>query len=115
MKYRCFKAECPICHQPGSIQLFINNKQEVRYARTKHTNLNKQTKKQVFTYCKINNKEALKTLLPKQNNSLTTNTASGQTGQQKGFETIDHQLRGCATIKQNKHWTGSSGRIEHQP
>ena len=115
MKYRCFKAECPICHQPGSIQLFINNKQEVRYARTKHTNLNKQTKKQVFIYCKINDKEALKTLLSKQNNILTTSTTLGQKGQTIRFETIDPKHGNCATKKQNKHWTGSSVRIEHQP
>jgi hypothetical protein len=115
MKYKCFKSECPVCHNTGSIQLFINNKQEVRYARIRHySNINKDSKKPQFTYCKINNKEELKTLLSKQGITLTT-TASGQVGQTQGFASLDHQHGGCATKQQNKPWASSSARIEHQP
>lgn len=115
MKYRCFKAECPICHQSGSIQLFINNKQQITYSRTRHSAINKESKKQQFIYCKINDLSELKTLLSKQNNILTTSTTLGQKGQTIRFETIDPKHGNCATKKQNKHWTGSSVRIEHQP
>lgn len=115
MKYRCFKSECPECHSVGSIQLFINNKHEVRYARTRHSYLAKDSKKQQFTYCKINDIEALKTLLSQQITSLTTSTTLGQTGHGMGFVSLDPQLRGCATIKQTGHWACSSARIEHQP
>ena len=114
MKYKCFKSQCPICHNTGSIQLFINKKQEVRYARTRHSFLYKDSKKQQVTYCKINNKEELKTLLSKQGITLTT-TASGQAGQTKGFANLDHQHGGCATKQQNKPRASSSARIEHQP
>jgi hypothetical protein len=115
MKYKCFKSECPVCNQTGSIQLFLNKKLEVHYARTRHhTYTTKQNKKQQFTYCKINNKEELKTLLSKQGITLTT-TASGQAGQTQGFANLDHQHGGCATKQQNKPWASSSARIEHQP
>ena len=74
----------------------------------------KDSKKQQFTYCKIKNIEELKTLLSKQNNSVTA-TASGQVGQVEGFANLDHQRGGCATKQQNKPWASSSARIEHQP
>ena len=114
LKYRCFKSECPVCHNTGSIQLFINKKQEVTHARTRHSFLYKDSKKPQFTYCKINNKQELKTLLSKQGITLTT-TASGQAGQAMGFVSLDHQRGGCATKQQNKPWASSSARIEHQP
>ncbi len=116
LKYRCFKSECPVCHQPGSIQLFINNKAEITYSRTRHTYTDKDSRKQQFTYCKINDLSELKTLLSKQNISVTeTSTTLGQTGQAIRFEFLDPQLRGCATKQQNKQWASSSARIEHQP
>ena len=102
MKYRCFKAECPVCHQSGSIQLFINNKLEVRYARTRHSFINKDSKKQQFTYCRINDLEALKTLLSNKPISLSTSTPLGQSGQVLGFVSLDPQLRGCATKQSNR-------------
>ncbi len=114
MKYRCFKSECPECHNTGSIQLFINNKQEVRYARTRHYSNSKDSKKQQYTYCKINDLEALKTLLSKQNITLTTSTTLGQPGHGVGFDSLDPQLRGCAG-QHAKPWASSSARIEHQP
>jgi hypothetical protein len=113
MKYKCFKAECPVCHETGSIQLFLNKKLEVRYARTRHHTI-KHNKKQQFTYCKINDKETLKTLLSKQGITLTT-TASGQVDQAQGFVNLDHPHGGCTTKQQNKPRASSSARIEHQP
>jgi hypothetical protein len=82
VKYKCFKAECPECKATGSIQLFINKNMEVRYARTRHySHIDKESKKPRFTYCKIQDLQALKTLLSNNNTSLTTNKeANGQTG-----------------------------------
>lgn len=115
LKYKCFKSDCPVCHQTGSIQLFLNKKYEVRYARTRHSYLAKDSKKQQFTYCKIENLEVLKTLLSKQLNSLALGTSLGQVGQVLGFVNLDPQLRGCATKLENRVWAVSSARIEHQP
>lgn len=115
MKYKCFKSECPVCHNSGSIQLFLNNKSEVRYARTRHSFLDKDSQKPKFTYCRINDLEGLKTLLSNKPISLSTSTAPGQVGQALGFVCLDPQLGGCATNIQTGHWASSSVRIEHQP
>ena len=72
VKYKCVKLECPVCKVVGSIQLFLNRSGEVRYARTRHySHLDKDSKKPQFTYCKLEDKEALKTLLSQQGISLT--------------------------------------------
>ena len=117
VKYKCIKAECPVCKVTGSIQLFLNKNGDVRYARTRHySNLDKDSKKPQFTYCKIEDLEALKTLLSQQGVSLTTEkSTAGQVGQAQRLKTLDPQLRGCATDQQNKAWASSSVRIEHQP
>ena len=82
MKIKCVKAECPICKITGSIQLFINKQNEVRYARTRHySHLDKDSKKPQFTYCKIEDLEALKTLL------------NGQLCQDKPSNNIDQKLK----------------------
>lgn len=90
MKYKCFKSECPICHSTGSIQLFLNNKSEVRYARTRHySKINKDSKKPQFTYCKIEDLESLKDLLKTQSISLTTEKAiDGQVGHKKNNDPV---------------------------
>ena len=117
VKYKCIKAECPICHCTGAIQLFLNNSGIVRYARTKHySHTDKVSKKPQFTYCRIEDLEALKTLLLNKGISLTTEkVTAGQVGQARGFGNLDPQLRGCAPIQQNRHWASSSVRTEHQP
>ena len=115
MKYKCFKAECPVCHKTGSIQLFLNKKLEVRYARTRHTYRAKDSSKLQYSYCRVNNLDGLKTLLSKQLNSLALSTTPGHTGQVFGFVNFDPQLGGCATKLENKVWASSSVRIEHQP
>jgi hypothetical protein len=108
--------QCPICHITGSTQLFLNKEGEVRYARVKHySHLDRDSKKPQFTYCKITDLEALKTLLSQQNISLKTEAeAPRSNGQQGRFESHDPQLRSLASVHQN-NWTGSSVRIEHQP
>jgi hypothetical protein len=116
MKYKCFKAECPECKSIGSIQLFMNRNLEVRYARTRHySHIDKVSKKPQFTYCKITDLEALKTLLSNKNISLTNDkTASGQTGQHSTPRIHDHKLRDSRLIFRTEG-AGSSVRIEHHP
>jgi hypothetical protein len=117
MKIKCVKAECPICNVAGSIQLFMNRNGEVRYARTRHySHIDKDSKKPQFTYCKIQDLQALQTLLLNKGISLSTEeVTAGQVGQALGFESLDPQLRGCAPIQQTGQWASSSVRIEHQP
>ncbi len=80
MKIKCIKAECPQCKIIGSIQLFLNKDNQVKYARTRHySHLDKDSKKPQFTYCKTENLQVLKTLLLQQNFSII----SGQSGQLK--------------------------------
>ena len=82
VKYKCYKAKCPACGNSGSLQLFINNNEQVTYARVRHSipkgskdyNANK---KYNFTYCRIVNLETLKALL------------NGQAGQDPTANNID--------------------------
>jgi intergrase/recombinase len=74
VKYKCIKTQCPICGNTGSLQLFINKSNKVTYARVRH-----YKGKGKFTYCKIEDLEALKTLL------------NGQYGQGKTVKNIDHK------------------------
>jgi hypothetical protein len=116
VKYKCFKAECPICKATGSIQLFINRNNKVRYARTRHySHIDKDSRKPQYTYCKITDLEALKTLLSNKNISLTNDkTASGQTGQHSTPRIHDHKL-GESRLIFRTEGAGSSARIEHHP
>jgi hypothetical protein len=104
VKYKCFKAECPECKVSGSIQLFLNRESEVRYARTRHySHIDRESKKPRFTYCKINDLEALKTLLSDNNISLTTDRAkNGQTGQHSVAGIHDHNLRDLSPKQETK-------------
>ena len=117
VKYKCIKAECPICKLTGSIQLFLNKQNEVRYARTRHySHIDKDSKKPQFTYCKIQDSQALQTLLLNKGISLSTEeVTAGQVGQGKQRLTLDPQLRGCASVQQTGQRASSSVRIEHQP
>jgi hypothetical protein len=102
MKIKCVKAECPICNITGSIQLFLNKQNQVRYARTRlYSHLDKDSKKLQFTYCKIQDLEALQTLSSDKGISLSTDKiTAGQVGHGRGFVSLDPQLRGCASIQQ---------------
>jgi len=116
LKIKCIKFECPVCGNSGSCQLFLNKKNQVRYARVRHySHLDKQTRKPQFTYCKVTDLEALKTLLSNKNISLTTDDAeSGQVGQKSNAIIHDLELRDSSLIYRNM-WAGSSARIEHHP
>ena len=94
VKYKCVKIECPICGNLGSCQLFLNKKNQVRYARVRHySHIDKQTRKPQFTYCKVEDLEALKTLLKTKNASLfTVKKNNGQVGQTQAANNIDHKL-----------------------
>ena len=79
MKYKCIKTECPECGILGSCQLFLNREGRVTYARVRH-----YKGKGKFTYCKITNLQALKTLL------------SGQVGQGQTASNVDPELKGSS-------------------
>ena len=92
MKIKCIKAECPVCKVTGSIQLYMNRNGEVRYARTRHySHLDKGSKKPQFTYCKIENLEALEESLRELGFSLPTANGQmvtmGQATQEPSIET----------------------------
>jgi hypothetical protein len=75
-KYKCIKTQCPICGNTGSLQLFINKENRITYARVRH-----YKGKGKFNYCKIEDLEAMKTLL------------NGQYGQGKTVKNIDHKQK----------------------
>jgi hypothetical protein len=79
VKYKCIKTECPECGILGSCQLFLNREGRVTYARVRH-----YKGKGKFTYCKITNLQALKTLL------------SGQVGQGQTASNVDPELKGSS-------------------
>ena len=104
-KIKCIKAECPICKVTGSIQLFMNNNLEVRYARVRHySHIDKDSRKPQFSYCKIEDLEALKTLLKSKGISLSVDEAKGGQklgqGQTDGTHDLEHSENG--SIQQNK-------------
>ena len=105
MEIKCIKAECPICKVTGSIQLFMNNNLEVRYARVRHySHIDKDSKKPQFIYCKIEDLKGLKTLLKSKGISLSVDEAkSGQKlgqGQTDGTHDPEHSENG--SIQQNQ-------------
>ena len=79
VKYKCMKIECPECGSTGSLQLFLNKSNRVTYARVRH-----HQGKGKYTYCKITNLQALKTLL------------KGQLGQGQTARNIDPELKGSS-------------------
>jgi hypothetical protein len=82
MKIKCVKTQCPICHITGSAQLFLNKKNEIRYARIRHYKGLSKNKKPQFDYHKVEDLEALKTLLKTNGISFSTSkTDVGQIGQ----------------------------------
>jgi hypothetical protein len=107
VKYKCYKAKCPVCGNTRSLQLFINNTGRITYSRVRH-----YQGKGKYTYCKIE-KTQLETLKC-QSIQLPSVLDQDQTGQEVRFELHDPQLRSSSSIHQNK-WAGSSARIEHHP
>jgi hypothetical protein len=116
MKIKCVKMQCLICGNSGSCQIFLNREGRISYARVRHySHIDKESKKPQFTYCKLTDLDALKTLLLNKGISLSTDKAKlGQVGQRVRFESHDQQLGSLSFISKNK-WAGSSARIEHHP
>jgi hypothetical protein len=115
VKYKCFKTECPICGNSGSLQLFLNNTGRITYSRVRHHQGSGK-----YTYCKIE-KQQLETLLnsvniqyPKPKLETPSLGQNCQLGQEVESKTHDPHLRSSSFICQNK-WAGSSARIEHHP
>ena len=68
MKIKCLKlGKCPICSEKGSLQVFFNRQNKIRYGRVRHYILkdeqgyNPQVKYN-FRYCKIEDLQQLETL-----------------------------------------------------
>jgi hypothetical protein len=115
VKYKCFKTECPICGNSGSLPLFLNNTGRITYSRVRHHQGSGK-----YTYCKIE-KQQLETLLnsvniqyPKTKLETPSLGHNGQLGQGVGLKTHDPQLKSSSFICQNIG-AGSSARIEHHP
>jgi hypothetical protein len=115
-RIKCVKMQCPICGSSGSCQMFLNREGRIRYARVRHySHINRDSRKPQFTYHKIIDLEALKTLLSNKNISLTTNKIpTGQIGQNSTLRIHDHKLEDSSLVSRNTG-AGSSVRIEHHP
>jgi hypothetical protein len=64
MKIKCVKTEkCPIFGNKGSIQVFFNKQNKIKYARVRHYSGLNEAKKPQFDYCKIKELNHLETML----------------------------------------------------
>ena len=84
--------QCPICQVAGSAQLFLNKKNEIRYARFRHYKGLNENKKPQFTYHKVEDIKALKTL-PKEQNLDLPLSRSGQIGHSQTANNIGPKLK----------------------
>jgi hypothetical protein len=90
----------------------MNNNLEVKYARTRqYSHIDKDSRKPQFTYCKIEDLVALKTLITQQGISLSVDRAeSGQLGQGSNANIHDLKLKDSSFDQQNKMCLGSLAR-----
>ena len=106
--------ECPICHIVGSAQLFLNKKNEIRYARFRHYKGLTEKKKPQFDYHKVEDLEALKTLLKSQGISLSTDKAKvGHTGQKHTAKIHDLEINNSSPVQREfvaPRWPSLVGR-----
>jgi hypothetical protein len=114
-RIKCLKLKCE-CGKEGLAQVFLRKDGSISYARTRHfSHTDKVSHKPQFTYCKMEDLDALKTLLLNQGVSLSVDMAkSGKIGQGQTDKNHDLELKESSSNNKNK-WTGSSVRIEHQP
>ena len=78
-RIKCLKLKCE-CGREGLAQVFLRKDGNISYARTRHySHIDTVTKKPQFTYCKLEDLEALKTLLL--NRGISLSVANGQLGQ----------------------------------
>ena len=96
--------ECPQCHKKGFAQLFLRKDSAIRYARIHHyTHLDKESRKPQFTYCRIENMEALKTLICQQGIPLSVDKEEiGHLGQTSNTKKHDLELDNSSSNQQNK-------------
>ncbi len=93
MKIICVKLQCPICHIAGSAQLFLNNRNEIRYSRVRQYKGLNEFKKPRFEYHKVEDLEALKTSLKTKGVSLPIVKAdNGQIGKGQKVNNVDPKL-----------------------
>ena len=89
------KIGMPVCGSSGSCQIFLNREGRIRYVRVRHhSHIYKESHKPQFTYCKIENLQALKTLLLNKGISLSTDEVNScQTGQRPTLRIHDLKLK----------------------
>ena len=92
MKYKCFKSECPICHQSGSIQLFLNNKGEVRYARTRHSATRQRFQEATIHILQNTRLRSIENFIIKQRISLTRQAQQVKLVKQWDLKPLTHNL-----------------------
>src|SRR4030042_6818621 len=94
-KIKCLKLKCE-CGREGLAQVFLRKDGSISYARVRHfSNTDKVSKKPQFTYCKIEDLDALKALLKSQSISLSTDKVeAGQLGQRSTDK--NHDLKNSA-------------------
>jgi hypothetical protein len=102
MRIKCLKLECQ-CGKTELGQLFLNKEGTIRYARVRHFSHNDTlTHKPQFTYCRIGDLDAVKTLLKSQDMSLDTEKAvSGHIGQVESREVPDLETPKDSLNQQN--------------
>ncbi len=84
--------QCPVCQVVGSAQLFLNKDGRVRYCRVRHYKGLNEFKKPMFEYHKIEDLEALKTLLKNQTLQFPK-CQNGQLGQTQKAEYVAPKLK----------------------
>ena len=111
-RIRCLKLKCPICGVYGLCQVFLRKDGSTSYARTRHySHLDKDSMKPQFTYCKIEDLEALQTILKSQGISLTTDK-KGQLDQGQTIQIHDPENLNSSSVSKSMG-AGSLARLGH--
>jgi hypothetical protein len=114
-RIKCLKLKCK-CGREGLAQVFLRKDGSISYARVRHySHIDKDSKKPQFTYCKITDLGALKTLLLKQDISLSIDRAEmGQMGQGQTDKNHDLENSNSSLNQQNMRCRGSLAWLGRQ-
>ena len=114
-RIKCLKLNCN-CGKKGLAQVFLRKDGSISYARVRHfSHTDKVSHKPQFTYCKITDLDALKTLLLKQDISLSIDRAEmGQMGQGQTDKNHDLENSASSLNQQNKMCRGSLAWLGRQ-